>query len=62
MKNNIIKIIISFTLLIIGLILKLKYNLISNIIFITSYLLIGYEVIIKSFKNILEGKIFDEWI
>ncbi len=60
MKNNIIKIIISFTLLIIGLILKLKYNLISNIIFITSYLLIGYEVIIKSFKNILEGKIFDE--
>jgi len=33
---------------------------ISTILFLTSYVLVGYEVIYKAFRNITRGQIFDE--
>ena len=47
-------ILIGIVLLIFGLILK------NNIVFIISYILVGYKVIIKALKNIKRGEIFDE--
>lgn len=51
MKNRII---ISTILFVIGILLD------SMIFMIASYLIIGYEVLIESFKNIIKGELFDE--
>ncbi len=58
-KADIIKLIISFVLLILALIFK-EYKIISNILYIASVLTSGYELIIKCTKNISKGKFFDE--
>ena len=59
MKKKLIRIIISFILLILAFILKLD-NIINNILFITSYIIIGYDIILKALRNITRGKVFDE--
>ena len=60
MKKDIIKIIISAILFIIGLCVKFDYEVINTIIFIVSYIIIGAEIIIEAFKNLIHGKLFDE--
>ena len=57
-NNNLIKIIVSSILFIIGL--MFKNEIVSFILIIISYLIIGYEVIIHAFKNLFKGHIFDE--
>ena len=32
----------------------------ENLLLILAYILVGYEIIYKAFRNILKGKIFDE--
>ena len=54
MKNELIKIIISSILLILG------FTFDSDIIFIISYIIIGYDIIISTFKNIRKKKFLDE--
>ena len=60
MKKKLIRIIISFILLVIAFILKLDNTIINNILFIISYLIVGYDIILKALRNITRGKVFDE--
>ena len=60
MKKKLIRIIISFILLVIAFILKLDSTIINNILFIISYLIVGYDIILKAIRNITRGKVFDE--
>ena len=60
MKRKLIRIIISFILLAIAFILKLDNTIINNILFITSYIIVGYDIILKALRNITRGKVFDE--
>ena len=60
MKKKLIRIIISFLLLVLAFILKLDNTVINNILFILSYLIVGYDIILKALRNITRGKVFDE--
>ena len=60
MKKKLIRIIISFILLLLAFILKLDNTSINNILFITSYIIVGYDIILKALRNITRGKVFDE--
>ena len=60
MKKKLIRIIISFILLVIAFILKLDNVIINDILFIISYLIVGYDIILKALRNIIRGKVFDE--
>ena len=60
MKKKLIRIIISFILLVLAFILKLDNVIINAILFIISYLIVGYDIIFKALRNITRGKVFDE--
>ena len=60
MKEKLYRIICSSILLIIAVILKNVNNIISIIFFSVSYLVIGYDILLKAIKNIKRGKVFDE--
>lgn len=57
-KKNLIRIIISGLLFALSFIFKTKYVVFG--ILLVSYIIIGYDVLLKAFKNIKRGKIFDE--
>ena len=60
MKKRIQKIIIALILFILGLIINVDNILINNTLFILSYILVGYDILKKAFRNITRGKVFDE--
>ena len=60
MKKDLIKIIIALILFLIAIIINFNNELINNIIFVISYIIVGIEIIKKAIKNILKGKVFDE--
>ena len=60
MKKKLTRIIISFILLILAFTIKLDNTIINNILFITSYTIVGYDIILKALRNITRGKVFDE--
>ncbi len=60
MKGKLYRIICSSILLIIAVILKNANNIVSIILFGVSYLVIGYDILLKAIKNIKRGRIFDE--
>ena len=60
MKKKLIRIITSFILLVLAFILKLDNTIINNILFIISYLIVGYDIVLKALRNITRGKVFDE--
>lgn len=60
MKEKLYRIICSGILLIIAVILKNVNNIVSIILFGVSYLVIGYDILLKAIKNIKRGRIFDE--
>lgn len=60
MKKNLRNIIISFIFLLLALITKEKIQIISTILFIISYLIVGLPVLQKALKNMKKRKIFDE--
>ena len=60
MKKKLYKIIISGILFLIALLLKIENEVINNILFIISYIIVGKEILEKAFKNITRGKVFDE--
>ncbi len=57
-KNQLIRIIISGILLIFGFVFDIKYFTI--IILLLSYIIIGYDILLKAFRNIKRGYFFDE--
>ena len=60
MKKRGIKIIISFILFLVALIFNFSKEWINNILYIISYLIVGFEIIRKAVRNIFRGKVFDE--
>ena len=60
MKKKGIKIIVSLLLFVVSIIIEFNNVWINNILFILSYLLVGFEILKKAFRNILRGKVFDE--
>ena len=60
MKKNLQNIIISFIFLFLAFITKEKIQIISAILFIISYLIVGLPVLHKALKNMKRRKIFDE--
>lgn len=57
-KQKLTKIIISIIIYVISLVINKNY--ISEILFLISYIIVGFEILKKAFKNIIRGKIFDE--
>ena len=60
MKKTAIKIIISFILFIIAILISFSNEWINKGIFVVSYLIVGYEVVKEAITNIFKGKVFDE--
>ena len=60
MKKRKIKIIVSFILYIIALIVNFNNDNINNILYIVSYIIVGFDIIKKAIRNIFRGKVFDE--
>ena len=57
-KKQLIRIIISSILFIFGFVFDIKY--LTIIILLVSYIIIGYDILLKAFRNIKKGKVFDE--
>ena len=60
MKKKLYKIIISAILLIIAVFISFQNEWINNGILLVSYLIVGFEILKKAFRNIIRGKVFDE--
>ena len=60
MKKRLTKIIISFVLFIIALLVPFKNEWINKIIYIISYLIVGLDIVLEAIRNIFRGEIFDE--
>lgn len=60
MNKQLLKILISFFLVMLSFLLKFDTELYRNIIFVVAYIIVGYDIILKAIRNILKGKIFDE--
>lgn len=59
MKFTILKIIISFVMFLLAIILPISETT-KIILYISAYFAVGYKVIFEAFENILHGEIFDE--
>lgn len=60
MKKRAIKIIIAFILFILALVVTFENIWINRGIYIISYVIAGYEIVLKAIRNIFRGKVFDE--
>ena len=60
MYKKLIRIIISASMLLFSMLVSISVKYINNIIFIIAYFIIGYDILLKAFKNIKRGKVFDE--
>ena len=60
MKKKLYKIIASAILFIIALVVPFKNVWINRVIYLISYLIVGFEILRKAFRNIKRGKVFDE--
>lgn len=60
MKKKLIKIILALILFAFSMVIKFENVWINNILFVISYIIVGFEIIIKALRNIFRGKVFDE--
>ena len=60
MKKKGIKIIIALILFIVAITINFNNEWINNSIYIISYIIVGFEIVRKAFRNIIRGKVFDE--
>ncbi len=60
MKKRALKIIIAFILFVLAIVISFPYNLINNILYLLSYLIVGLSILKKAIRNIFRGKVFDE--
>ena len=59
MNKQLIRIIISLILVITAVFIKFD-NELNSILFIVSYIIVGYDIVLKAIRNIFKGKVFDE--
>ncbi len=60
MKKRLIKIIIAIVFFITANVVPSTYEIVKNIMFIIAYLVVGFDILKKAFRNIIRGKVFDE--
>ncbi len=60
MKKRLSKIILSSIILLTALIAPFDPQWVNTVLYLISYIIVGYDVIFKAFRNILRGKVFDE--
>lgn len=60
MKKRAIKIIISFALFMIAILVHFSNAYINTLIYLVSYLIVGLDILKKAVRNIFRGKVFDE--
>ncbi len=60
MNRQLIKIIISLLLVIVSFLLKFDTELYNNILYVSAYIIVGYNIVLKAVRNIFKGKVFDE--
>lgn len=60
MKKRGLKIIISFIIYILAIILPFNNEIFNKGLFIISYIIVGCDILKKAVKNIFRGKVFDE--
>lgn len=60
MKKKLIKIILALILFAFSMVIKFENVWINNILYVISYIIVGFEIIIKALRNIFRGKVFDE--
>ena len=60
MYMKFVRIIVSFFLVIIAILLNFGNELVNNILYIISYIIVAYDVIFKAIRNMGRGKLFDE--
>ena len=60
MKKRGIKIIIALILYIFAMVIKFDNELINNVIFIISYIIVGLDILKEAIRNIFRGEVFDE--
>lgn len=60
MKKRAIKIIIALIIYIVAIAGKFNNELVKDILFIVSYLIVGFSILKKAIRNIFRGKVFDE--
>ena len=60
MKKKLYKIIISAILFIIALVIPFQNIWINRVIYLISYMIVGFEILKKALRNIKRGKVFDE--
>lgn len=59
-KRERIEIVAGAGLFLVGILLKDKYELFSTILFVSSYLALGWEILLTAGKNICKGRMLDE--
>ena len=60
MSKKLKKIIIAGLIYLIAVFVKFENEIINTLLFLLSYLIVGFEIVKKAFKNIKKGKVFDE--
>jgi Cd2+/Zn2+-exporting ATPase len=60
MKKQLMRIIAGAIVFILAIILKLDNEFLRLGFFVTSYIIVGGDVVVRAFKNILRGQVFDE--
>lgn len=60
LTKRLLRIIIGGLLLLVGAFLKIDNQWLELGIFLASYLIVGYDIVIKAVKNIFRGQVFDE--
>ena len=60
MKKRAIKIIVAFILFVAAMVINVSNVWINNILYIISYLIVGYDIVLKAIRNMFRGKVFDE--
>lgn len=59
-KVEVIKVIISLVLFLIALLFHFENSIITKVLYLLSYIIVGYETVFTALRNILHGEVFDE--
>lgn len=59
-NKKLYKIVIAFVLLLFSFFISFNIKIINDALYVIAYLLVGYEIVLKAFRNIIRGKVFDE--
>ena len=60
MKKKGIRIILAFALYLVALMIHFPLEWINQLIYLVAYVIVGWEIVKKAFRNITRGKVFDE--